>query len=63
MGIKEVNELYEAWEFYAKVYNGLTEEERNTPSIGGKTRGEYLKENYIIMRKRWEKVIKDMIAK
>ena len=50
----EANAQYESWGFYAKRYNELTEEERNQVSIGGRTVGQYLKDNYAMAKARWE---------
>ena len=37
---------FEDSKFYARRYNELTEAERNEPSIGGRTRGQYLLDNF-----------------
>ena len=58
--IKEAQAQYASWGFYAKQYNSLTEEERNEPSIGGRTRGQYLQDNYNTAKARWEYLTKQI---
>lgn len=45
---------FEAMGFYADCYNRMTEEERAEMSIGMKTRGQYLIENYEDAKARFE---------
>lgn len=47
-------ESFESMEFYRKLFNSMSDAERNELSIGLKSRGEYARENYEEAKARFE---------
>jgi len=50
---EEAMRQYEAMEYYRKVYNNLSAEEREQMGTGQKTRGQYTREAYELAKARF----------
>lgn len=48
------NEAYDSMEFYRKLFNSMSDDQRNELSIGLKSRGEYARESYLASKAQFE---------